>query len=241
MKRFTPANRASCIADQRTLPLALRVPPFRCVSEFVLESLANPGKDSVRGEVVAWLVANCDELRAFRVMYTNRMLPQWPLAKNTFNKIVAQTLLGYSSSSPKSPLHCSDPKEQWRYSVPGAVHALRKVQADDGSAGLRAFDHYCEQEPGPWFQLHLLYRLIVKMRRHGALRHLAQPAQPAQADCPVCLKAVEGSNQLWQHLEPCRHWLCDACATEYMQEREQSRCPLCRETILVYVSAVSGK
>ena len=122
-------------------------------------------------------------------------------------------------------------------------YALRKVQADDGLAGLRAFDHYCEQQPGPWFQLHLLYRLVVKMRRNGALRHLAQPAPPAelQSDCPICLKPVEGSDQLWQHLEPCRHWLCDACATEYMQERSESRCPLCRETILVYVSAVSGK
>ena len=152
------------------------------------------------------------------------MEPHWPLAPKTFRELVRKTLLGLQSTSPL--------REKWRYSVSATLQLLHAVQCADGFDGLCAADHRVERHPGPWFQLDLLLTLIGKLEYDQVL----EPTPCAQGDCSICLERV-ATGQLWQHLEPCRHWLCSACSSEYMMERGEDRCPECRAEVAQFVAA----
>ena len=238
-RRLSAAERAKIIASAAVgeLPHALRVPPIRCVSEFVLENLANE-EGSIKHEVRAWLEAkqNVQLLRNLRRFHVAHVGRDWPLSPKTFDDIVRESLLCYNSTSPN--------RELWSYSLPRTMQMLHALKTAKGFAGLCANDHYSDQQPGRWFQLHLLYRLVMKLqhdrsRGDGLLAGLA-PVQLAEADCAICLKQVEGEGQVWYQLEPCRDWLCSDCGDEYMLARRQSTCPVCRGAIKLYVSATSG-
>jgi len=97
-------------------------------------------------------------------------------------------------------------------------------------------DHYNEHQPGPLFQLHLLYRLVLLLERLNVLE-----ARPPAVDCAICLTAtVAAAGESWHQLEPCRHWLCGRCGESWMQEQAQHSCPMCRARIVLYVRAKSG-
>merc|ERR1711975_156027 len=85
-----------------------------------------------------------------------------------------------------------------------AIYGNEKTPEDAGFCGLAVCDHCIDGRPGPWFQLHLLYRLVL------ALEHLnVLPAPPhSDADCLICFAKVEGVGHLWYQLEPCRHFIC---------------------------------
>ena len=153
----------------------------------------------------------------------------------TFDDIVRKSLLCFQSTS--------NNREAWNYSLPRTLLMLHALRAAKGFAGLCANDHYSEEQPGRWFQLHLLYRLVMKLqheRARGGILAGLEPVPRADADCPICLKQVEGEGQVWYHLEPCRDWLCSGCGTEYMQARSHSTCTLCKRPIELYVHATSG-
>ena len=236
--RITAAARERIIASEdEQLPRALRVPPIRCVSEFVLSSLAN--KDgSIKHNVRTWLESeqNAKLLRDMMRLHIARVGQQWPLSPKTFDDIVRKSLLCYQSTSINM--------EAWNYSLPRTLLMLHARRAAEGFAGLCANDHYSEEQPGRWFQLHLLYRLVMKLQHERARgdEMLAglEPVARGVADCPICLKHVEGEGQVWYHLEPCRDWLCSGCGTEYMQARSNSTCTLCKRPIELYVHATSG-
>ena len=235
--RLTARKRAALLDSGEDLGKALRCPPIRCVSEFVLDNLAD-AEGVIRSDVKNWLVSSDRaQLKELEKEHLELMGPHWPLKQKTYEIIVNQTLLGYHSTSPR--------REKWRNSVPGALRALHEARVSNGAAGLFAYDHYCETQPGPWFRLFLLYRLTMKLRLDGVIPHdgLYLPAEVGErdaADCPICRKSVAGDDQMWYHLEPCRHWMCDACGEEYMQKRATSECPLCKQRIVQYVSALSG-
>ena len=236
--RLSVAERDRIIASEdEQLPRALRVPPIRCVSEFVLTQLANES-GSIKHNVRAWLESqkNTQLLRDMMRSHISRVGPQWPRSPKTFEDIVRKSLRCYQSTSAN--------RETWLYSLPRTLLKLHELRVAEGFAGLCANDHYSEVEPGRWFQLHLLYRLVMKLQHERARgdETLAglEPVARADADCPICLKQVEGEGQVWYHLEPCRHWMCSDCGTEYMQARAQSTCTLCLRPVELYVHAASG-
>ena len=117
-----------------------------------------------------------------------------------------------------------------------AAYGDAKTAEDAGFCGLCVCDHYIEGQPGPWFQLHLLSRLVLALEHLGVLTASPQ----SDADCPICFAKVEGVGHPWYQLEPCRHFICGACADEYMQERGEDTCPQCRQQVVLYVHAKSG-
>ena len=181
---------------------------------------------TLKPAVRAWLAdtANFKLLDLMRRSYVASMGPRWPLALRTFLDLVRKTLLGLQSKSPR--------RETWRYSISRTLERLHAVRSADGFEGLCAADHCVERQPGPWFQLDLLRRLIGKLEHDRVL----EPTPCAQADCTICLERVV-AGQRWQQLEPCRHWLCSACSTEYMMERGGHTCPECRAEVAQFVAA----
>ena len=96
------------------------------------------------------------------------------------------------------------------------ITELRPFESHLGS------DHYNECQPGPFFQLHLLYRLVLLLERLNVLE-----ARPPAVDCAICLTAtVEAAGEVWHQLEPCRHWLCGGCGESWMQAQAQGSCPI---------------
>ena len=240
---FTVARRDEMLAAAQTLPQALRCPPIRSVSDYVLFSLAT-ADGVVKPKVRAWLKKKKNRalLQRLAAAYKSKVAPNWPSPYSiaTFNNMVRQTLLGLQPEDA--------PKVSTTYLVATRLRLLHEARQraiaalkgtttaeDAGFRGLCVHDHYVAGRPGPWFQLHLLYRLVLKLEQVGVLA--ASPH--SEADCPICFAKVEGVGHLWHQLEPCRHWICDACADAYMQERDGSACPQCRAEIVLYVRARS--
>ena len=234
-ERFDAAKRRSLLDDGKLLPFAFRAPPIRCVTEFVLTSLAD--KDGqLKGHVRAWMENPDNEpaLRRFKMEYGQKNVRNWPsnYSPTTFYTMLAHTLFGLQSAKQS---HTYAFKTTYHF-VPYRLKQLHRVRVESGFDGLCAVDHHTGKDPGPWFQLHLLYRLTLKLEEIGVL----DTRPRTETDCPICFARVEGAGQPWYHLEPCRHWLCSSCGDEYMQARAENKCPQCRSRIVMYVHAQSG-
>ena len=156
--------------------------------------------------------------------------------------MVRQTLLGLQGTAPALERTYTVSKRL------RLLHAARKkamdanvdakVTAEDAAfRALCVLDHYARHRPGPLFQLHLLYRLVLVLEHRGVLT--ASPE--SEGDCPICFARADGeSDRSWYQLEPCRHFICGTCADEYMQERGEDTCPQCRQQVVLYVHAKSG-
>lgn len=238
---FTVARRDEVIAQMLPLPGALRCPPWRSASEFVLRSLADDDGE-LRPNARAWLecAKNQPRLERLAAVYRANAGPSWPppFSISTFNSMVRQTLLGLQPGAPQQNTTYAITKrlrllhDARRAAAAGADVAAGISREDAAFRQMCVLDHYTRRTPGRWFQLHLLYRLVLKLEEIGVLH-----AEPGAAPrCPICFTGAEGGQE-WHHLEPCRHWLCAACGDEYMQERAQHSCPQCRALIVCYVRA----
>ena len=241
---FTVAMRDEMLAaEPPRLPHALRCPPVRSPSAHVLASLAT-ADGVIKPKVLAWLKRknNRSHLLKLVAAYRSHVGANWPTshAKATFNNMVRQTLMGLQPNAPKANTGYLITKrlrllhDARRKAV--AAYGDAKTAEDAGFCGLCVCDHYIEGQPGPWFQLHLLSRLVLALEHLGVLTASPQ----SDADCPICFAKVEGVGHPWYQLEPCRHFICGACADEYMQERGEDTCPQCRQQVVLYVHAKSG-
>ena len=108
-------------SEDEQLPRALRVPPIRCVSEFVLSSLANED-GSIKHNVRTWLESeqNAQLLRDMKRLHITRVGQQWPLSPKTFDDIVRKSLLCYQSTSIK--------REAWNYSLPRTLQMFTRCE-----------------------------------------------------------------------------------------------------------------
>ena len=226
---FTAERRAELLATRQPLPRAMRYPPHLSTSGFVLSRLAN-SDGTLNARARRWLEdeRNRAALDALRREFVAKYAAMWPLKANTFARLVRELLLGLLSDSPNR-------ETTWCYSVPVSLSKLQAIKLASGADGLYAHDHYSEDAPGPWFVLDLLYRLVRKLEHTGDL----DPLPRAESDCPICLKNVTDAGELWHHLEPCRHWLCDACSRQYLIERGERECPQCRGAIVYFARARS--
>ena len=238
--KLSLAQRDELLANCAALPVALRCPPIRSVSAFVLSRLAT-ADGSLDPRVEAWLAdeGNRLTLEALLKAYRLHMKEKWTAsaAVGTFNNMTRQTLLGLQPDAPKDDKYSVARRLRRLHDAKEA--AVKRAQHSAEEASFRALclcDHYDERQPGPWYQLHLLYRLALKLEGLGVL----DSSPRAEADCPICLAKIDAPGQIWAHLEPCRHWMCDPCATAFMLERDEHRCPHCRADIAIFVRAVSG-
>eukprot|EP00966_Prymnesium_polylepis_P262961 6074007-Prymnesium_polylepis.2 len=205
---LTVATRDELFAQSEGPPRALRCPPLRSPSEFVFTSLATPdGK--LKPKVQSWLEheGSRPQLEVLLDQYTKAIGPKWPseFSFKTFRNMMRQTLLGLQPGKPRVNrtylittrlrlLHGE--REQ-------AVYAARGIAAEPGALaadasridlakrntaafkGMCVHDHLRDVFPGPWFQLHLLYRLVLMLERLGVL----ETRPDAAIDCPICLDA----------------------------------------------------
>ena len=243
VKPLTVARRDALLANAHSLPHALRCPPVRSPSAYVLASLAT-ADGVIKPKVLAWLKngRNRPLLQRMTVAYKSLAGSKWPTqySQATFNHMVRQTLFGLQPDGPKvNTTYLITKRLRLLHAARAAAIATsgeEKTAEDAGFCGLAVCDHCIDGRPGPWFQLHLLYRLVQALERLGVLAASPQ----SEADCLICFAKVEGVGKRWYQLEPCRHYICGTCADEYMQERGEDTCPECRQKVVLYVPAESG-
>jgi len=225
----------------------------------VLTSLASDD-GQLKPVVDAWLTHTGSRplLDALQHQYIPCIGQKWPsnFSTKTFHNMVRHTLYGLQADvrAPVDQTYLITSRLRLLHKARmGAIAAAKaaKAKAATGCAsgeltkseeteaafnGLCVCDHYNEHQPGPLFQLHLLYRLVLLLERLNVLE-----ARPPAVDCAICLTAtVAAAGEAWHQLEPCRHWLCGRCGESWMQEQAQHSCPMCRARIVLYVRAKSG-
>jgi len=239
--KLTPAKRDELLAAALPLPVALRCPPERSVSAFVLERLA-AADGSLKTEVRSWLSDDGNRLllQALLKAYRLHTKQNWPEANSiaTFNNMTRQTLLGLQPGAPDDDKYSVSKRLRLLHSAKESGIASANAQISVAEASFRELcicDHY-DGQPGPWYQLHLLYRLALKLEEFQVL----DESPRAEADCPICQATVSAPGEAWHQLEPCRHWMCGSCATTYMLERGEHKCPQCRREVAIFVEGKSG-
>lgn len=218
---FTHAKRQRVLSEHKGLPRAVRVPPERSATIYILARMSNVDK------VREWLddATNEDVLRREKRAFYTRIRTEWDGPTASIEKRAHQTFCG---------------RAEQPYSVESCLARLRAVSNQKPTKDdVPAFDRICaseyldEDQPGPFWQLRLLQALVMIIDHSGAKGILAA-RDTDNSQCAVCLETIhdQGDASEWMQLEPCRHWLCSRCGEEHIVREGATRCHLCRKPIV---------
>ena len=223
---FTVKRRRQALENSgEGLPPAVREPPERSAAVYIVERMHNV--PAVRAFLNA--PAHRERLHAEKRGLVQHVRMRVPLSRHGAILPRIRGTLG------DAPGH--------RYSVENVLARLAAVKdSPRGFERLCAYEHFDEDEPGPFWQLRILLILMLVIEDCGCASILAERSMD-DAKCAICLDSLADMEEMsrWLQLEPCRHWLCASCGDEQARRRGVKKCPVCRCEVVcdAYAVAVS--